>query len=208
MKSVGEVLRKAREDQHLTIDEVFAHTRIDPRYVDAIERNAFGELPTAVSTLGFVSTYAAFVGQDPAAMIALCRRDFHIGEQETVVPRLVAERKRRRQRFFRAVAGALVITFFVVGGYTVWFRYLRVQTPALAILEPTELALVKSPVVVRGRTASDAVVQIDAQPVAVTQDGEFATQVELGSGEHVITITAKSRDGATSTRQVMVTVEE
>lgn len=208
MKSVGEILRKTREKHHITLEQAFEQTRIDPRYLDALEGNRFSELPSPVATQGFIHTYATFLGLDANAMIALCRRDFRVGEQGTFVPRIAAERAQRRTQIARTLIGGFVLLACIGGGYVGWFRFVRNQAPPLVVLEPAEGSLVKSPVVVRGRTASDAVVDVDSRPVGVTQDGEFATQVELSSGEHVITIITKNRDEAATTKQILITVQE
>ena len=69
------------------------------------------------------------------------------------------------------------------------------QPPSLRVIEPVEQAQAKSPVFVRGLTTTDAIVTVNTKPVALTQDGEFVTEVEFSSGEHTIVIEAKGRNG-------------
>ncbi len=209
MKSVGELLKKQREQLHYSIKHVSFATKIKEEYIEFIEANAFEKLPSPVSTQGYIDSLSTFVGLQPEAMLALFRRDFKFNS-ETTYPLTVVERKKQRQQqaTVSIIASIFALFFIVIGGYGFW-TYQRVrQAPMLTVSSPKESEKVVSPLVVRGNTTSDAVVEIDGQAVGVTQDGEFVTQLELLPGSHVITITSKNRYGKQTTNQVMVTVEK
>jgi cytoskeletal protein RodZ len=67
--SFGEELRRERELRRITLREVSEATKINLRYLDALEHNEFRHLPGGVFNKGFVRAYAEFIGADPEAMV-------------------------------------------------------------------------------------------------------------------------------------------
>ena len=63
-ESVGPSLKHARESQGLSLDQVASLTRIQLKYLQAIEEEHFAALPEQVFTKGFVRTYARALGMD------------------------------------------------------------------------------------------------------------------------------------------------
>jgi len=61
----GAKLRRARMRRGIELDRISDITKINGTYLRSIEANAFGELPAAVYTRGFVIAYARTVGLDP-----------------------------------------------------------------------------------------------------------------------------------------------
>ena len=64
--TVGERLREARERQKVSLHAIAEKTNISVRFLDAIEKNQFDKLPGGIFTRGFIRSYAAQVGLDPA----------------------------------------------------------------------------------------------------------------------------------------------
>jgi transcriptional regulator with XRE-family HTH domain len=69
MSSFGEELKRERELRQITLREVSEATKINLRYLDALERNDFRHLPGGVFNKGFVRAYAQYIGIDPEAMV-------------------------------------------------------------------------------------------------------------------------------------------
>jgi cytoskeletal protein RodZ len=67
--SFGEELRRERELREISLREVAEATKINLRYLEALERNEFEHLPGGVFNKGFVRAYAQFIGVDPEAMV-------------------------------------------------------------------------------------------------------------------------------------------
>jgi cytoskeletal protein RodZ len=65
MASLGDTLRQARKKRRVAIRDVARETRIDPRYLSALEKNELTKLPGGAFDRGFVRTYADFLGLDP-----------------------------------------------------------------------------------------------------------------------------------------------
>lgn len=65
IRSVGQLLRAAREEKHLSIPQVAIETRIRQLYIKAIEDGDLDSLPGEIYKVGFIKTYATFLNLDP-----------------------------------------------------------------------------------------------------------------------------------------------
>ena len=69
MPTFGEELKRERELRGIGLREVAEATKVNIRYLEAMERNDFEHLPGGVFNRGFVRAYAQFIGVDPDAMV-------------------------------------------------------------------------------------------------------------------------------------------
>src|SRR5919109_3458956 len=61
---VGELLRRERELRHISLDDVAERTKINRRYLEAIEESRYDRLPGETFVRGFIRSYAKAVGLD------------------------------------------------------------------------------------------------------------------------------------------------
>jgi transcriptional regulator with XRE-family HTH domain len=73
LSTIGEALRSAREAQGRSLDEAAVATRIKASYLEALEREQFGELGGSVYAKGFLRSYAGYLGIDPAPLLEAYR---------------------------------------------------------------------------------------------------------------------------------------
>ena len=69
MASFGEVLRRERELRQITLREISEATKINLRYLEALERDDFRHLPGGVFNKGFVRAFAQHIGVDAETMV-------------------------------------------------------------------------------------------------------------------------------------------
>jgi transcriptional regulator with XRE-family HTH domain len=69
MSSFGEELRRERELREISLAEVAEATKINVRFLEAIERNDFECLPGGLYNRGIVRAYCQFIGADSEAMV-------------------------------------------------------------------------------------------------------------------------------------------
>jgi len=69
MPTFGEELKRERELRGIGLREVAEATKVNIRYLEAMERDDFEHLPGGVFNRGFVRAYAQFIGVDPDAMV-------------------------------------------------------------------------------------------------------------------------------------------
>jgi cytoskeletal protein RodZ len=217
---LGEVLRAAREAKGVDLDRVERDTKIRVRYLSALERGEYRELPGAVYTKGFLRNYGAYLGLDPEYLIDLFRIESAGAaiERPTVPtpPRPIAA---RRSRAFVVTPGAVVTSILtvLVIGFIGWLGYEFVnfaRTPELRILEPAGdlSAHETTSFTVRGITEPNARVTFRGLPEnpTVTADSAGAFEVEIGllPGANQFTVTAfdpvTRRDSEPVTRGITV----
>ncbi|MEK9831381.1 MAG: RodZ domain-containing protein [Rhodospirillaceae bacterium] len=66
---VGSFLREARENAGSTVADIARNLRIRRVYLEAIEDGRFDELPGATYAIGFVRSYAAYLGLDAPVLV-------------------------------------------------------------------------------------------------------------------------------------------
>jgi len=69
MPTFGEELKRERELRGIGLREVAEATKVNIRYLEAMERDDFEDLPGGVFNRGFVRAFAQFIGVDPDAMV-------------------------------------------------------------------------------------------------------------------------------------------
>lgn len=70
-KTIGEILRAAREEKKLTVEQVNKETRISVQTIRSLERDDFGAFPSETYLKGFLRNYADFLGLDGNALWAM-----------------------------------------------------------------------------------------------------------------------------------------
>lgn len=73
MEDIGQKLKAAREEKHLSINDVEEKTKIQRRYLEAIEQNNFDALPGDFYVRAFIKQYAGMVGLDGNELL----NDYH-----------------------------------------------------------------------------------------------------------------------------------
>lgn len=87
MASVGEILRRERERQGLSLPMIADQTRIKKQFLEALEHDRYSELPGKFFVRAFATQYAGRLGMDTAELNVALQRTF----QEPEVPAFGAE---------------------------------------------------------------------------------------------------------------------
>jgi hypothetical protein len=175
MPSFGLALGRARQQQGISLDDVARDTRLNKRYLLALEDEAIHELPGGPYNRAYVRSYAEYLGLDPDSLL----RDYALEEEaQTKAGRLAASpdvlatmrhaaaRPRpqpapvrsgfarvARVAGFASVAVALLIGLVWVGTR----RFTRSD-------EPVPIGTIARPTPVMSASARGAVVQSEATP--------------------------------------------
>lgn len=174
---VGAVLRTAREATGRNLQSVSQQLRIRAVYLRAIEEGDFGALPGTTYAVGFVRSYADFLGLDGPDIVRRFREE-------------VEELGRRTQLVFpvtptegKIPGGAIVLVAILIAGivYGTWF-YMSDRERSLAGLIPEVPAELRNllgtgapaPAETPSTTASDSNPTIVA-PAPVAPTGSAAT---------------------------------
>ena len=221
--NLPERLFTARERKGVDLYRAERDTKIRARYLAALERGDYKELPGAVYTKGFLRNYALYLGLDPDEVLLQWRRErveSKEAEPVIVVPRpIVAPRK--GLTFSPAIMVAAVMTIAVVlfGAWMVMQIQRYVEPPTIAVTQPRTAVLevdeATTTYTLRGTSIAGATVSIEApgweQPYRVTADasGRWIAEVALIRGKNQFEITATdpaTQKTSEDTRHVIIQV--
>ncbi len=116
----GEHLRREREMRGVSLDEISAATRISTRFLEAIEKDQWDQLPGGVFNRGFIRSIARFLGLDEDSLVA----EYALGTASDAHTHVATQRYGQMPRNWRPAAGAVVaVALVVAGGVAGYHRY-------------------------------------------------------------------------------------
>lgn len=120
VESLGTLLRREREQQQVSLRDISAVTKIQLKFLEAIERDEYERLPPVPFAVGFLRAYAQCIGLDPEEVVG-AYYSLHGGGQHTREQRLFGTDRAQQSRRLRRVGIALVgvAVLLVVG--MVWY---------------------------------------------------------------------------------------
>lgn len=216
---LGTVLRTAREARFIDLTRVERDTKIRVRYLSALERGDYRDLPEPIYTRGFLRNYGLYLGLDPEYLIDLYRLESGTGVERPSMPaarRPMAARQGRSLVVSSGAIAAAILTVLVVAFvvYLVGEFVTFARTPDLRITDPAAdvVAWEDDTYVIRGVTEPNATITTDGlrqNPTTIADaEGLFSVQVGLVPGANVITLVANDpltgRDSAAVRRTINV----
>lgn len=72
---IGDILRRVRESRGESLDAVSDYIKIRTHYLEALEASKYQSLPADTYAIGFLKTYADYLGLDGKAAVAQFRRE-------------------------------------------------------------------------------------------------------------------------------------
>ena len=219
--SLPERLLAARERKGVDLYRAERDTKIRARYLGALERGDYRELPGSVYTKGFLRNYALYLGLDPEEILLQWRRErgdsTAASEPVIVVPRPITA-PRTGLTFSPSVIVAAIMTVVLV----VFAGYLAVQVlrfakpPTIAVSDPTTaVSDVDDSVTsytLRGTTVPGATVNIadgsgQQLHISAGTDGTWSQVVPLRRGRNDFTVSATDPDTEkNSDKQVQIII--
>ena len=193
--TLPERLYDARERKGVDLYRAERDTKIRARYLGALERGDYRELPGAVYTKGFLRNYALYLGLDPDEVLDQWRRER--GDSKEVTPVLAVPRPMSAPRQGLTFSPSLVVFALLTIGVLAFGAYLGVQLlrfakpPTIAVTDPA-VAVVQvedsaTSYTLRGTSSAGATINIvtpGRDPYSATADasGGWSKEVELRRG--------------------------
>lgn len=189
MESIGAKLQGLREEQGLSVEQVARDTHITRRYIEALESEDFDTFPGESYLLGFLRTYAEYLGLDSQEIVNLYR-NIKLQEQPPPIDELIVRRR----------SGPVVLTVFLIlliGGVAFGLYYL-IDTGVIRFSRPdagTELVVPTASVyafesgILERRFQQNDAVEIPVHDVTYTVTFariEDAVTIETSYGSHAI----------------------
>jgi cytoskeletal protein RodZ len=205
--SLPERLYAARERKGVDLYRAERDTKIRARYLGALERGDYKELPGAVYTKGFLRNYALYLGLEPEEVLEQWRRER--GEARDVTPVIAVPRPitapRQGLTFSPSILVVALLTVFVLAfAAYIGIQVLRfAEPPTIAVTDPVSRVIdvdeSTTTYTLRGSTIPGATVSIaapgrDPYQVSAGPDGDWTSKVELRRGRNQFDVTAIDPD--------------
>ena len=183
------ILKNAREDKDLSIEEVSKKLKISVKYLQAIEGEQKSEFPDEPYCSLMIKDYANFLGLNGEDVISLFRRDFaSISKSATAI---------NNQFFFTPQFTFRLATFGVIIlfiGYIV-VEYLKFnRPPELKVDWP----LASNSAEISGVTDPESTIRVNNDLIIVDQLGKFHKNLDLSRTNTKVVIESKSPSGKTT----------
>jgi cytoskeleton protein RodZ len=190
----GERLKREREMREISLDELTKATRIGPRFLEALENEAWDKLPGGVFGRGFVRTIARYLGLGEESLLA--EYDLARGEQKIEAPAPYESKLPRPPKWIPVVA-VLVIVLLLVGlvyaGRYAWHLYAahraKQQSSATSLM-PQSLSSISTAPGSQQASESSTSSPLDlsvstsaATRIRILADSNLLLDAELAAGE-------------------------
>jgi cytoskeletal protein RodZ len=220
--SLPERLYAARERKGVDLYRAERDTKIRARYLGALERGDYKDLPGAVYTKGFLRNYAMYLGLDPDEVLLQWRKER--GEVKDPTPAIVERRPiaapSKGLTFSPGVVVAALLTVVVIAfGAYLGIQVLRfAKPPTIAVTQPATAVIdvdeSTTTYTLEGTTLPGATVSIatpgrDPYQVTALSDGAWSAAVDLRRGRNQFDISAvdpETRKHSDDTMHVFITV--
>jgi cytoskeletal protein RodZ len=140
MESIGTKLQNARAQKGVSIEQVVRDTHITKRFIEAMETEDFDSFPGEAYLLGFLRTYATYLGLEGEEVIGLYH-NIKLQEQPAPIDELL-DRKPRRPIPVKLLLAVIVL--LIVGGVVTLFLTGAVPVPSLSFRSSTDAATEES----------------------------------------------------------------
>ena len=117
MTNFGASFKQARVSKGISLDQIATDTRINTRFLSAIENEEFQLLPGGIFNRGFVRAFAERVGLDPDQAVADYERMAEVRQPEPAAEPHSAPAAKRQRGLYPIAVGVLalaIVVFYVV----------------------------------------------------------------------------------------------
>jgi cytoskeletal protein RodZ len=203
---LAERLYAARERKGVDLYRAERDTKIRARYLGALERGEYGELPGDVYTKGFLRNYALYLGLDPEEVVGQWRRERGASASAKPVlktPRPIAQ-PRPGLQFSPGIVVAALLTILIVGvGIWLGLQVMRfAKPPTLALTAPREATIeldqTATSFTFEGTSIPGATITIEmaggSRQASADSTGAWSLTVDLRRGRNEFRIDATDPD--------------
>lgn len=156
--SIGPQLKQARESKGISLQEASARTKIQAKFLEALENDDFVYLPSSLYAKGFLKTYAQFLNLDQDALVSQLENSGLAAEKQVIILENKELPPVRHNKSYFKKAIFIIISACVIAGLILFFISLAGRKQP----QPK-----KKPVIVKTQRKSDKKQQPKPQPQAV-----------------------------------------
>lgn len=208
-ETISEQIRSKRQSLGLKLEKVARDTRINIKYLNALEKGRFDLLPSGLYGKNYLREYSSYLRLDTRALLELydeeVQRPSKIREGELFNTQIV---KRHYFLSFPSIMRGLLIALcvLVAGTYLVYRLKGIVSPPELEIINPLDnTTVVTGSLELSGHSEPESQLTVNGEQIISDSSGNFAKTVSLQKGINFITVSATKKYGGerTEVRRVL-----
>ena len=209
--TLGERLRRVRQEAGLSIDDVAARSGISARYIQALEEGRYRDLPGEVYARNFIRKYAQVIEVNEGTALDLFEREHAVAAKLAPAPS-ASPAKPVRIPALLSPQGVRWGAILLLGIAVLIYLGLEIRNftapPSLVVVSPPDqLTTASRSVELRGNTNPEVTVTVNGKMVLVDRQGQFRELLDLQDGLNTIIVRAQKKRGKVTTmvRQILVT---
>lgn len=206
---LGDILKQVRRQRGEKLDDISEYLRIRPTYLHALEESHYDELPADAYVIGFLRTYANYLGLDGRAAVDQYRKEMagRRNKPRLTMPQPISE----GQTPSAAVIMAAAIGVFFI--YVLWYSLSgsdSIEETAQPVLPQTatvETSQQSDPasIVVSGPSTEALIATSSAVPIVPGADNATLSSTTAPSDITVANTATPATVAATATGQISAT---
>lgn len=115
MASIGEIFAEARRAKGVTLKDVEKSIKIRTKYVAAIEQNDFNVIPGQAYVVGFINTYANYLGLDSKELVSRYYQEFLPDRQKPAYDLAKPEKDKHGSNSLRRSLAIVIFLILLIG---------------------------------------------------------------------------------------------
>lgn len=191
-KSIGEVLRAAREVRDLTLVDVQRMTKIQAKYLQALEYNDFDFVVDSCDIASILTIYAEALDLDADVLLEAYETNSLVkyhedGEEEirsSELRRTYRERKRKKKSYLPLIYLLLAASLIII--FVTYIVYSRLQNQTNPTLQTTSYSVVGQAISKTSTDSEKSVAESPSSSSAVSSGSSTGNIVISGSGAHIV----------------------
>ncbi len=197
--TIGQLFRRAREQRKMSLTELAAQLRLSPRYITALEENAFARLPKSrLYRLAYVKQLAEFLRLSSEECVTRLTQQGGLDGLSTLTKLPTKLSKIPFGSISLLVKNSLIAGFVVLFvGYSINQVNTLLKPPALSLFSPNEGEITGSAnTLIQGSTEPETKLLVNGQDIVVNEKGHFSLTINLAQGLNTITVVAAKKHGS------------
>jgi len=208
-QTLADKLNKARLESGLSLEELSQSTKIQPKYLETLERGDYNNLPGDIYAKAWIKIYAQSLGLNSKELLADYKIEKTIGEKlyKVAAPKsssknfpvfdILAPKNLKR-------AGITLIVLALLS-YLGWELNNIIAPPKVIIFEPeNNFKTTASSLEIKGSTKPEVQLTINNELVLLNEDGSFNQTINLAIGLNNLQISAKKKHSKVNNIELII----
>ncbi len=191
-QTLGDKLKRAREEEGLSLKQVAQQTRIKEEFLHYLETGQYSKLVSPVYIKNYLKKYSEFLQLNWVIVEKMYQKEMIVFKKQEP-KKLVTKFSQPALVIPKLIYGVLIgLLLIVLGMYLVYEISNFIQPPDLTVNLPDQLTIREHSINIEGKVEQDTQIFINGQEIITNKEGVFKEEVSLQTGLNTIKISAKT----------------